>query len=349
MKLQIPPVLNKKGLFLFLILLFAFLMLMVVLLLSEYASDIFNKGFDYQIIAKLIILSTGNLLPTALAFPTIIAGTILYRKLSKDNQYLKFLFLKDMIVVALFSLFLWVFAAFIQPNINLHFVSLLYDMQHTAPGKKLEKSNLSLFKGKAMTENIGGIIAINDSLKHEIRNSKEHLKKYLKTNASPETLDSLFANNALSYIGFTKMDFENHTAKWNGYHYPVKYLERQIMMTKHEVNSIKQKLTMNMHKIWQMFFIPLSMLLLFMMSVQLGIIHSKTNIIKLLVFLMFLVVPIWYYSSIYVGKIIDKQLISIALGKLGLLCVLLLFNFGLYIVRKKQKLQSKEKTKLKSE
>ncbi len=337
--MKLPPTLTKKGLVLFLIFFCLFLTLLIINLLHNYSSDIFNKGLDYFIISKLIVLGVGTLWLESLAFATIITGAIIYRKLFNDNQDLKRLFRKDIIVVTLFSVCICFFAVFIQPSIKLRFMVLLYDIEMTAPGEKFErKVDISIFKESAISKNIFGIVAINDSLNNEIDNIKEQLKTNLKTNASPETLDSLFMNDKLSSLKITRLELKNHKAKRNGNNYTIQDIETPLILAKQAVNLINKKLTINKLMIWKMFFIPLSIILFFIMSVLIGIIGYKTNPITLIILLMFLIAPIWYYLSIYIDFLIKNESISISLGKLGLLSLLVLFNIVLYCIQIRKKL-----------
>ncbi|PID68983.1 MAG: hypothetical protein CR968_00165 [Flavobacteriia bacterium] len=108
------------------------------------------------------------------------------------------------------------------------------------------------------------------------------------------------------------------------------------MNTKSDVKYFKNQLKKGNQLIWQMFFTPIPLLLLFIMSVQLGVINYKTNHIVLIVFLYFFIVTAWSYLSIYINKLINKETISVVQGNLSLLLILLLVNLGLNIVVRKK-------------
>ncbi len=337
--MKTPPTLTKRGLVVFIISFLLLLILMLVNFLQYYYSDIFNKGLDFLIILKLIILGLGFLWIDVPVFTTIIAGAILYKKLFNEKKDLTKLFRKDIIVVTVFSLFVCVFATFIQPNMRLHFTTLLFNIRFTPPGGKIvQMADISSFKGYAGNQNIFGVITINDSLNNEIEKSKERLKTILKTNASSKTLDSLFINNQLSSLKITRLDLKKHNAKWNGYNYSVKDLENQIIIAEQNIKTIDKEVRLNKLRIWKMFFVPLTIILFFIMSLQLGIVFHKIHNIKLIICLMFCVAPIWYYLSLHIDSLIKKGYINIVMGKLGLLLLLLFADIFLYcFIRNKNK------------
>ncbi len=334
---RFPPVLSKKGLFPFLIV-FAVLFILITwnFILIGY-NDLFNKGLDFVVIIDFVVSEVASLLPEILTFSLMISAAILYKRLFNENTDLLKCFRQDLIVVVLFSFFIWVFAAFIEPKIDWHAKSIYISIKRMPRGEKFKMVDMSKYKYNYMSEDLVGIITISDSLNNEIEKSKEYLRKFLKTHASPEVIDSLFVNtNDLSNLGFTREEIKNYKAQWNGQEYPAIFLRGKIMNTKSDVKYFKNQLKKGNKLIWQMFFTPIPLLLLFIMSVQLGIINYKTNHIVLIVFLYFFIVTAWSYLSSYINKLINKETISVVQGNLSLLLILLLVNLGLNImVRKK--------------
>jgi lipopolysaccharide export LptBFGC system permease protein LptF len=333
---RFPPTLTKHGLFPFVFSFFIVLTLISTQFLLKYSADMFGKGLYCSTIAQLIILEIGNILLIALPFPTIIAGVFLYRKLFREKKHLLKAFRHDIIVMGSFSFLVWMFAAFIQPNINLEFMSLLYDIRKTAPQEEIKRTDLSLFNGHTTTESIVGLMLLNDSLNNKLENSKERLRKTLRTYAPPERLDSLLATIDLTKSDLTKNEIKNDKAVWDGYNYPTKSLTTRITSAEREIGNFKREINRNNQKIWQMFFIPLALLLLFILSTQLGILNHQTNLIIVIGSLIFFVIPAWYCLTFFVEKLIKTEIISVGLGKLGLLIVLLICNFGLYLKTRKE-------------
>lgn len=328
-----PPTLTTKGVLPFVMTLFIVLVLLTMQLLSKYSEDIFGKGIDNVVIAQFVILGTGILLLFALPYPIIISSVLLYRRLFREKTHIYSAFRRDIKVVVIFSLLTCLFAAFIQPRIKLSFHSLLFDVKRKAPDDQLVRTDISIFKGSGMTENIIGIIDINDSLNTKIENRQEELIKSLKTNASPERLDSLVTNSDLSEVGLTANEILTYEADWDGSGYSDKRLATTIKAAELEIRSLRKKLKDNNYKIGNMFFIPISLLLLFVLSIQIGIINHRIKLPLLIISLCFSAVPIWYYLTHYIDDLIKEGVISILVGKLGLLLILLVGNFGLFYLR----------------
>lgn len=327
---RLPPTLSAKGLLPFAIVFFIVLALLTSQFFFKYSSDVFGKGIDNSAIAQLIISAMGSFLHMALPYPVIIASALLYRRLFRENKQLLASFRRDVVVVVSFSILVWFFAAFIKPNVNLNLRSLLWDIAMTSPEREFKRTDASFFRGRATTENIFGIVTVNDTLHVKIVRSRETLKKSLKSYVSPERLDSLLANTDLSEIGLTANEIKTYNAEWDGYHYPTKNLMAAIARTEMEIKSLKIKVSRNNREIWTMFVLPLSLLLLFVLCVQLGIINHKTNLLFLILSLTFFVVPVWYMLTYCADYFIATETISIAAGNLGLLAILLLCNLGFY-------------------
>lgn len=268
--------------------------------LSRYTEEIFNKGFQFADILKLIIYTSITLFGFCLLFSFLMASIFSFRYYS-INQVIGFK--KELksgsMLVIIISLAFFAFNNWILPKSNLEMRTLLYEMRSTAPGKSIQRVDKNLFKDYFSTTTIKNINLKIDTFNFQIEEFKHQCDSVLyilPDSIAKEQYDKLGLKN----YGVIFKSAIKDTLSERDVRYASNYLRSYQSNLK---NIIEQKQNYVKERT-ERIILPLELILLFIIGASFGFFYNDQKSFLLVILGL-------YTTSFFYGTIMGfERLIS---------------------------------------
>lgn len=303
----------------------------------RYSEDISRNHISFSIVIKLVLLAGASLLAIALPISIMVAMVVLYRKLSRQNDFnLKRAIKNSLATASSISITGFIWIAFLSPVINLHLGGLLYAIRLKEPDKPLVRSNLNLFRGNYDMINITEINNYQDSALQRKAPIKHEAIQCLKSNVNYLEIPKLLENDTVKMLELNMNDIAqadtDHVFNLKSKKRLMAYLW-QISQDIWEIDFKINRLEVQRQK---MIAFPFILITMYFMGMFIGVLNRNSKYLAIILLsIYFTLFPVFYYLSVWLEKLSLLQKISPFLGQFYYLLILAVSTMLLFIYAKR--------------